>query len=174
MKWKQQLDKGQTAIRRMMRRAAAEERRCLNIQCFAWSDIYFHTPPPSSLLYPKRVWWATPKQLEIQMFLLRWALSELQTGHTSRLKVLRLDGVIERTLTSCWPNQVQFSRGSKHSIDEWSGCREWCPIDVWSSTLKTNFLSVCLSVQYIPLLHHYPLVFYCPSLSICHWAFWPP
>ena len=79
------------------------------------------------------------------MFLLRWALSELQTGHTSRLKVLRLDGVIERTLTSCWPNQVQFSRGSKHSIDEWSGCREWCPRDVWSSTLKTNFRSVCLS-----------------------------
>ena len=35
MKWKQELDKGMTAIRRMMRRAAAEERRCLNIQCFA-------------------------------------------------------------------------------------------------------------------------------------------
>ena len=35
MKLKQELDKGMTAIRRMMRRAAAEERRCLNIQCFA-------------------------------------------------------------------------------------------------------------------------------------------
>ena len=133
------------------------------------------TSPPLFLLSPKRVWWATPKQLEIQMFLLRWALSQLQTGHTSRLKVLRLDGVIERTLTSCWPNQVQFSRGSKHSIDEWSGCREWCPIDVCSSTLKTNFRSVCLSVQYIPLLHHYPLVSYSPSLPICHSSvFWPP
>ena len=67
-----------------------------------------------------------------------WGNSELHWSQTSSFNVLHLDGVSERTMTSCWPKCVQFSRGSKVSIEPCSGSSEWWPIEVCSTCCKND------------------------------------
>ena len=95
---------------------------------------------------------------------------ELKSFQTLSLKVLQLDGVSERTMISCWPKWVQFSLGSRVSVEPWSGSSEWWPIELcsspWISTCCINHKSRGSEVEG---LYGFWLISTIPSSSIVLW-----